>query len=710
MNRKRTIMALTAAMTIIFSATTIACAQGGGENPPGLLAIYKTEPATNITIAQNAWFRVTLNVTCILGVCGPVTVTLDPTDQQANVTLNGTKNSGQFGYSVSTGDFNDDGVEDVLIGASKDGIGTLTGNAYIFYGRSGWSGNYTNIQANVTLNGTKDMAEFGGSVASGDFNGDGIDDAMIGSIYDGIGTSPGSAYIFYGRSDWSGEYSNLQANVTLNGTQDNSLFGGSVASGDFNGDGIDDAMVGATQDGIGIGRGIAYVFFGRNGLGGQYSNLEANLTLNGTKDFGRFGMSAAPGDFNGDNIDDVLVGASHDGIGNYKGNAYVFYGKSGWSGQYSNSDANVTLNGTKDSGYFGRYVASGDFNGDSIDDALVGAYQDGIGTNRGNAYVFYGKSGWSGQYSNSDANVTLNGTKDSGLFGYSVASGDFNGDTFDDTLIGAYQDGTGTNRGNAYVFYGKTGWSGQYTNAQANVTLNGTYDNGMFGSSISSGDLNGDGTVEALVGAYGGNGSVFVFDLLGETATKGIIPTSSGSPFWTNASANPVLTSSLYENESQLLTFWVNGTGGNGTYVFFAVGNTSDSTIGNFSQYWTITIQEAGANNAPYFGYKLIQTNNTYGKDTYIINGSGGPYGSERGLQTGRSGPTAYRGLVYVNTSAIPTNANVTFSRLSMYLYGGTYSIPEAVRNATSLWDEPYANWTYRTQILLWTAPGGDYT
>jgi len=567
----------------------------------------------------------------------------------------------------------------------------------------------SDIQANVTFNGTKNSGQLGWSVSSGDFNGDGVDDALIGANQDGPGTNRGNAYVFFGKSGWRGNFTNLQANVTLNGTKDSGFFGGSVSSGDFNGDGVDDALVGANQDGPGTNRGNAYVFFGKSGWGGNFTTLQANVTLNGTKDSGYFGISVSSGDFNGDIIDDALVGAYQDGLGTSRGSAYVFFGKSGWGGNFTNLQANVTLNGTKDSGYFGESVSSGDFNGDNIDDALVGAYQDGLGTSRGNAYVFFGKSGWRGNFTNLQANVTLNGTKDSGYFGWSVSSGDFNGDNVDDVLVGAYPDGLGTSRGSAYVFFGKSGWGGNFTNLQANVTLNGTKDNGYFGISVSSGDFSGDGVDEMLVGAYGGNGSAFIYNLFQDASYKGVIPVGSGMPFYTNASSNPVRTSSLVAEQSQILTFWVNVTGPVDTgWDFFAqAALESNRSVVNTTNVWYVTIK--GSNTGPLFGWRLLQPAESESNDTFIDNSTTVNYFNERTLKIGRLSGAAYRGLLRFELSLIPANATVNNTRMSLYLYNSTYYQQDRPYNSTASWVETQANWTYRTSTLLWGTPGGDY-
>jgi hypothetical protein len=74
-----------------------------------------------------------------------------------------------------------------------------------------------------------------------------------------------------------------------------------------------------------------------------------------------------------------------------------------------------------------------DVNGDGYDDAMVGARKAGS-MNEGKVYAYYGSSSRSGSIS---PDVTITGATSSGYLGYSVGSGDFNGDGCYDAIIGA---------------------------------------------------------------------------------------------------------------------------------------------------------------------------------------------------------------------------------------------------------------------------------
>ena len=86
----------------------------------------------------------------------------------------------------------------------------------------------------------------------------------------------------------------------------------------------------------------------------------------------RFGATVFPGDLNGDGFEDVIVGTPEKSFGS--GAVYVFLG----------SEAGATIGGLAitqgDAGEvglagdrFGATLGSGDFNGDKIEDLVVGA-------------------------------------------------------------------------------------------------------------------------------------------------------------------------------------------------------------------------------------------------------------------------------------------------------------------------------------------------
>jgi len=143
-------------------------------------------------------------------------------------------------------------------------------------------------------------------------------------------------------------------------------------------------------------------------------------------------MAIVSGDINGDGYADVIVGAPFaEDIGFSRGQAYVFLGSASISGDKTRADANAIITGGADNDELGRSVSlAGDVNGDGYADVIVGAYQaDGGGFNKGKAYIYYGSGSFSGNKTPADADVTITGGSDSDELGNSVSSaGDVNGD------------------------------------------------------------------------------------------------------------------------------------------------------------------------------------------------------------------------------------------------------------------------------------------
>jgi len=421
----------------------------------------------------------------------PAVVQLSSLDGGSGFRLDGVAADDGSGRSVSAaGDVNGDGIGDVIIGADgADPNGLSSGSSYVVFGRS--AGFFASIDLS-DLNGSNGFrldgaasADFSGNSvsAAGDLNGDGIGDVIIGAPgANPNGIDSGSSYVVFGAS--AGFASSLQLSA-LNGSNGFRLDGvaagdgsGRVvsATGDINGDGIADVVIGAFRaDPNGLSSGSSYVVFGSSA--GFFASIDLS-DLNGSNGFRLDGAAAADGsgisvsaagDINGDGIADVIIGAFRaDPNGSQSGSSYVVFGTgTGFASSLALSALNGS-NGFRLDGVMGDFSgisvsAAGDLNGDGIGDVIIGAY--GAGPNglfSGSSYVVFGTSaGFASSLQLNDLNGSdgfrLDGAAVRDYSGFSVsAAGDVNGDGIDDVIIGAGgADPNGSSSGSSYVVFGQ---------------------------------------------------------------------------------------------------------------------------------------------------------------------------------------------------------------------------------------------------------------
>ncbi len=479
---------------------------------------------------------------------GTFPASLDPAtiDGTNGFVINGVLASDSIGETVSgAGDLNNDGIMDILLGSNfidRSGLNDV-GEAYVIFGKpydaaASFELSALNGSNGFSIRGQVAGDNFAGFVSNaGDVNGDTIDDIIIGALAsDPSGNqSAGRTYVIFGSALPFGSSFNLNA---LNGTNGLSLLGidpfdqsGRRVSnaGDINDDGVDDLLIAApsADPASGSNAGECYVVYGTSS--GFPSQIFLS-TLNGSNGFVMPGVSGGDnlglglgyaGDFNNDGIDDIALGApSGDPPGTFNaGEVYVLFGS---SAGFGSTFALGSLNGSNgiridgNGSQAGNSVSTaGDFNGDGIDDLIVGSYRSGPGA----AYVVFGSDSALPASLNLGALDGTNGIELLGIAGGDEAgisvksAGDINDDGFDDVIIGAWfaDSGGESNSGEAYVVFG----TDQSLPASLNLadldgsngfTITGVDADDLTGVSVSAlGDVSGDGIDDLIVGARGGD-------------------------------------------------------------------------------------------------------------------------------------------------------------------------------------------------------------
>ncbi|HEY77306.1 MAG TPA: hypothetical protein G4O00_14210, partial [Thermoflexia bacterium] len=430
---------------------------------------------------------------------------------------------------VASGDINGDGLDDLIIGASGFDAMTPTrtnaGAAYVFWGTSGrltGTVDLDSTSADLTVYGPGVTYALGRFVAAGDINGDGVDDLLMGADYASVDgyTRNGAVYVLFGSSSLSGTvdlYTDT-ADVTVYGAASYDHLGRSLASCDVSGDGIPDLIMGAYQydQSAGVdGSGAVYVIFGGTSLSKtiQLDSGGADFTILGDDPGDRLGRSVACGDVDGDGTADIIAGAyrADQTWGSDAGEVYVIYGGSTLSGtlDLSTTAPDVLLRGVGAGDEAGFYVASGDLNGDGTDDLLIGAYRadvDWPNSETGTAYVIYGGSLSATMNLSETADVTIYGAAQDDRLSRSLTSGDFNGDGYDDLLMGAplADVTTRTNAGTSYVIYGAPDLTSTIYLSSTNlvsIKVLGDDIDDQAGRASGAGDLDGDGADDLIIGA-----------------------------------------------------------------------------------------------------------------------------------------------------------------------------------------------------------------
>jgi hypothetical protein len=340
--------------------------------------------------------------------------------------------------------------------------------------------------------------------ASGDVNGDGYSDLIVGSMgHDGLSFNEGRVDAFLGSKDGLERTPSWFAY----GPVEWAAFGSTVAyAGDIDADGFDDVVVTTYDWMLDEGHGV----FGFLGSPIGLEPAPAWSTPTPIESDTLLREVSGAGDVNGDGYDDVIIGTAEGSASGYFGSPDGLPTQPEWT----------VVSDQPDSGFGMPLAEAGDVDGDGYDDIIVAApYYEGPADEQGKVYVFHGspdgldgEATWTAQVSE-----TYNS-----YFGASVASaGDVDDDGYDDILVGGlhHEKTIRLYAGSDEGLKAKSTWS----------FSTGTPYIFYLPDPASAGDIDGDGHDDVVVQAYDDAGADTTFVFLG--ASEGLAATAD----WTAA-------------------------------------------------------------------------------------------------------------------------------------------------------------------------------
>lgn len=388
-----------------------------------------------------------------------------------------------YGWTMAFGDVDGDGYVDFLASSANaegpNDVHDPERDVYLLFGRP--RAQIDSLYA-VDAPGVADIVFYRGgfAMACADIDNDGYDDMLLGEegVYVVFGAPRDQLRSSYDFNESTAGYTSpdirifgsqsLAGDIGMYNTTLEAV-GMALVSGDINGDNYADIIVGDMFGGL--RGGATYVVFG-----GPRPSLPSAIDVTPTSTMRRpdvsiyeeslksFPISLAVGDLDGDGVDDLvastIAGEGEEYVASQLGNVYGFWGRPEWEAAYDiqNWDFDFAMYGTPGSlAKIGYRLEAGDLDGDGRDDLIVASPQHhivggvtGDRRNMGEYRIFFGRPRavwpkWSDAIVTTDVFIlgadggealNLNGPGQWAI-AFSIATGDRDGDEYDDLLIGA---------------------------------------------------------------------------------------------------------------------------------------------------------------------------------------------------------------------------------------------------------------------------------